>query len=578
MQVQSEPVDMMVAIRRQKKAFIITFMVLFIGSVIIAMTLPAVYKSEAMILIESQQIPENYVQSAITSYVDERIEMITQQVMSWSALKEIIDAYNPYPEMGKEDIGDMIGRLRKNTKLETISAVVGKSSGPVQGATVAFKLSYEGHDPETVQKVTSELSYLYIREDLKNKEKVAFAATDFLSTELEKLKTILQQLETQISDYKSAHIGELPENTQGNVQALDRAEREYDRIQSQLRAAQERKLNLETEIATIEPLKPVVMDGRDMMMNPAERLKRLRLELVGLKTTLSDKHPDIKKIKREIAELEAKVGARDDVSDKLAALQDMEGRLAKMKGELGLKHPDVIRLEKTVRDLSREVNQSALSTPALAISAEHPDNPLYISLKTQIAALDIEIRGLQEDLKRNRQEMMGYQRKVDNAPSIEEKYVELTRDYSVAKGKYGEIWNKLMSAKVSKGMEEAQRGERFTIKDPAYLPKAPYKPNRLLLVLMGFALSIGGSVGMVAFREYTDNTIKSIQELKVLTNVPVFSTLSAVETAAGGRSRRRVRLVWGLSMICLAILILALVDHFLVPLENLVAQVAVHLN
>ena len=123
-------------------------------------------------------------------------------------------------------------------------------------------------------------------------------------------------------------------------------------------------------------------------------------------------------------------------------------------------------------------------------------------------------------------------------PIIESKLIELTRNYQNLQEKYSEISNKLMAAKVSKEMEGKQKGRRFTITAPAYLPLKPTKPNRLLILMLSFIVSIGVSYCFIAIKESMDTTVKSPHQLRKITGVPVLSSIEYIETTNEKRERR----------------------------------------
>ena len=97
MEEQTQLKDVKGILRRGKKSFIIASLSIFLLGVIIAFVLPPIYRSQSTILIENQLIPEEYVHSSITGFVEQRLQMITQRVMSRTKLVEIIDQFSLYP-------------------------------------------------------------------------------------------------------------------------------------------------------------------------------------------------------------------------------------------------------------------------------------------------------------------------------------------------------------------------------------------------------------------------------------------------------------------------------------------------
>ncbi|MBW1798139.1 MAG: hypothetical protein JRJ21_07010, partial [Deltaproteobacteria bacterium] len=250
-----------------------------------------------------------------------------------------------------------------------------------------------------------------------------------------------------------------------------------------------------------------------------------------------------------------------------------EGQLAALKGKLGPKHPDVIRLSREVRALSKEVDGLLTEKSKTEVSDEKPDNPAYISLMTRITAVELEIESLLDERKKIRQRMEKYNKKIEAGPLVEKEYLELTRDYENAKRKHSDIMNKLLTARISQGMEQTQRGERFTIAEPARLPEKPYKPNRMAIILIGFVLALGAGVGLAAVGEAMDRSVKTADELNSMTGVPVFAVISLMETDGERRARliRRVLLI--AAAVGVIIVALILVNQFVMPLDIIWAKV-----
>ena len=97
---------------------------------------------------------------------------------------------------------------------------------------------------------------------------------------------------------------------------------------------------------------------------------------------------------------------------------------------------------------------------------------------------------------------------------------------------------KLMDAKVSKGLEEEKKGEQFTLIQPATFPRKPYKPNRLALILLGIFLGVGAGTGMVALREHFDTSIHTLEMLDEITPAPVLGSIPVIWTSREIRQRK----------------------------------------
>ncbi len=556
-------------IRRRKGILIITFALGLIVSGALAIFLPSTYRSEVTFKVEAQEIPEEYVSSAASGLIEKRLEKINQQVLLDSKLENIINKLGLYPEMwGKYPMAGILKKMRKDISFKNITTPdQDKRTGRMYNALVGFTLYYEGKDPETAKKVTDILASLYIQEEEKIKDEKTANITLFLQDELGQLKNQINDFEVKISRFKEAHIGELPGQESININAIERLENRLDSMNTQIRSLEERKVYLNGQLATVDPLNPIITKDGKVAMNPREQLKELRLQLIRLQSSLSEKHPNVIALKNQIRELESQVGNEDDSSaEKIKSLNDMQGRLTTLKGKLGPKHPDVIRLSKEVEILSGEVNKLVAAKAVSDASKEKPDNPTYINLMTQISAVTIELNALREEQKTIKDKIDQYQQRVENAPLVEQEYKMLTLDYQSAKNKYDDISKKLQETRVARGMEETSRGERISIRGSASLPERPYKPNRLAIISIGAFVGISLGFGLASFKEFTDHSVKTVNEVNNIMGVPVFSVIPLLMTDLERKTRRRKWYLFALILLVVAgILVFELIRRNQIP-------------
>lgn len=570
-----KPKDISHFFRRRKRVFLGVFFVVLSIFVGYAFIMPPIYQSQSTILMEGQQIPQDYIKSTITGYAQERLQVITKQIMSRVQLLKIIDEFNLYPEMREHyTTEEILQKMRSDISLEEITAdVVNERTSKGGSATIAFTLFYEGKNPVQVHKVTKRLVSLYIEEDLKAREKLATNTTDFFEEELARLKDEIQKYETKIKEFKEANIGNLPGQNDTNLKMYLEYQRDLDKVDARIQSLRERKIHLHGQIASVDPLLPIRTQDGEVALNPRDRLKKYRLEYLSLGSKVSDKHPDLKRLKREIEELEKQVGITDDSVTKISRLSELQSRLATLQGKYGPQHPDVLNLKKEVKLLSKQVDQLVADRAITEVSEQNPDNPLYISLMTQLTITDSTLRESLSEKSKIQDLLVDYKERIEKGPMVEQAFNELTIDYQNARNKYNDLSNKLLESRVSQGMEETQRGARFTIIEHAQLPEKPYKPNRLGVILLGFVLATGAGLGVSAFKEYLDNSVKTSDELSALTGVPVFSVITLVETEEEKRSRRVRRIAWGAGIFCAIVLVWWAVDYFVVPFEIVWLQI-----
>jgi uncharacterized protein involved in exopolysaccharide biosynthesis len=528
---------------------------LFIIVFAIAILLPSVYESTSTILIEEQQIPEDFVRSTVTGFADERIQSLTQQILSRSKLWEIIQQFHLYQELQeKYTREEILENMRGDIKLDTISAEIAgqgkgggkkrgatRQSGPGQGITIAFSVAYRGKEPDTVQKVAGTLASSYLEQNLKIREAQARTTTQFLEAESKELQERIRALGEKIATFKNEHEGIQPELQQFNLSQADRLDQEIKQIDNQIRTAEDRRIYLEGQLATVKPDSPIIGSSGERVMDPQTRLRALQVSLADLQSKFSDDHPDIRKIKREMAELEKLAGQQGGgASLKRQKLAQLKAELAQKQGKYSDEHPDVRKLKNEIARLEQQPEKAEPVKPVT-----DAENPAYVTLTTQIESAKNEMASMQRQREALKAKLQMFNQRLEQTPKLEQEYFALQRDYTNSAAKYQEVMNKIMEARISEGMEEHQKGEKFTLIDPASYPEKPVKPKRLLIILAGFILSMGCGLGAVALAEQMDHSLHSADELSALTGLPVLGSITRIETTEDVTSaRRKRRYVW----------------------------------
>jgi succinoglycan biosynthesis transport protein ExoP len=510
---QISPKDYVDILKRRKWSLILPTFILIFLSITVALALPSIYKSTATILIEEQDIPSDIVMTTVTSYAEQRLQSINQRIMSFSRLLEIIQRFKLYPEYkDRWTTEEIVEKMQADSTLEHISAeVIDRRTGRPTSATIAFTLSYEGKNPGTTQQVANVLTSLFLSENLQEREKQARETSVFLESELDKIKVRLADLEARIAVFKTGHINELPEVMQLNLQSLDRIERDIALTNQQLRKLKENEQYYFTQLASIEPH----IKGEEEATS-RRRLEDLKVELIHLTKRFSDEYPDVKKMRAEIA--------------------DLEKTLAKIEQK-------------------RKSN------------SEPPDNPAYINLSAQLASTRAEINSISRNIVTFRVSANEYRRRISATPNVEESYNALIAERDNTRVQFNDLMQKHMEARVAQGLEKEQKGERFTLIDPARLPEKPFKPNRLAIMLIGVVLGIGAGVGVAALREFSDDAIYDADQLERATNFPVLAGIPPIITNKDIVHRRLKQAVLVGGTLCVIVAGLAVFHYMIMDLN-----------
>lgn len=551
--------------RRRTSILVIAAAVLVIGA-LAALLWPATYISSATILIKEQDIPSELVRSTVTSFASQRIQAISQRVMARPNLMEIIDKYSLYAsERERLTTEEVITEMRDNIGLDLIDAnVVDPQTGRPTAATIAFQLSFSGEDPGQVQKVANELMSLYLKENLKERSEKASETYTFLNDESERLSREIADLETKLAAFKEKHVNSLPELRELNQSMMDRTERDMSDIDSQVRAQEQTRVYLQSQLAQLKPF------GSDPMMDPKSRLQALRTQYLALIARYSPDHPDVIRAKREIAGLEQETGQVDSSAEQLKQIEALRGELGTLQKKYSPEHPDVVKLKRLIASLEQAVtttNAAPAKSNLATSAADNPDNPAYVQIQTQVESAETQIRSLKAKKVELEARRADYEQRLIETPQVEREYRSLSRDLENTTTEYQNIHGKLVSAEIGQQLEKDSKGERFEIIEPPILPEEPVSPNRPAILFLSLVLALGCGIGFAAVAESMDDAVHGKKSITMTVgSAPLAVIPYMANDAEISRRKRRVatRITAAASVVILGI---AAVHFFWKPLD-----------
>lgn len=495
--------DFRAIFHRRKTSLLVTTLSVILLSVVVALALPSVYRSSAIVLVEAQEIPSDFVMTTVTSYVEQRVQAITQRILSTSRLLEVINTIGLYEDLREKATTEALAeKLHDNITIKPISVeTVDPRTGRPGVATGAVEFSFEGKRPRQVQRVTDTIVNNFLQANLQERQRQTAETTTFLQEEMARVKVQLDAAEGKLATFKEKHINALPEMLQVNQQNISNMETQIARTKDQLRSLKEREGYLQTQLASI----PETQDTHQT------RLQQLEIELVNLKTKFTDEYPDVRKMQQEIEDLKRQ-------RDQVQSGKNDDGR---------------------------------------------PDNAAYITLASQLASTRAEIASYQRQIKEMTSRAATFRKRLEQMPQVEETYNALMTERNNTHAKYTELMRKVMDASVAHGLEKEQKGERFTLIEPARLPEQPVRPNRLAILVIGMVLGIGGGIGVAALREFTDTSIHGPDDLVNAGILPLLATIPVINSKRDRWMSGMRR--WGLSLgVVLSLIAGGIVFHFFV--------------
>lgn len=487
-------------LRRRKYLVLSIFCVISVAAGVVAWALPNVYRSSTMILVERQKVPETYVRSTVSETMQERLKTITQEILSRSQIKQVVEEYGllDEPTAGErvmerlhlsgaawtQAVGRFFGWLPEEGKGRTVDQMVGEFKKRVTVKVVghqAFSVAYEGYDPVTVMQVANAMAGMFIAENLRVRETMVEDTTQFLESELDLARNELEKQEAAVQQFRTEHLGTLPEQLDANLRTLDRIQLELKHIDDSLATlTQQRTFYQKQRFLTEQQLADLSGSG-------------------GL----------------------ASGGPLD------YQLADAEQRLTVLLTRYTEEYPEVIQLRAQIKELKARIAEQGTGGTASGSEA-----PVVVGFARQVAQIDGDIAKLKARQARLEEDARDYERRVETTPSVEQELQKLQRDYKVMQDNYQSLLGKQMNARLAQNLERRQKGEQFRVIDPANLPAHPSSPNRQMLFLLGclfgLGLGAGSAIGLDVLRPrfHTAEDVVTVLDMPVLATIPKYEAVS----------------------------------------------------
>ncbi len=503
-----------VEIAWRRRWFIVApFLIAAALTIVVAQLLPDRYRSEAVLQVVPQQVPEKYVTSAVNTRLDSRLQLLAQQILSRTQLERVIQEFNLYPDERRRMImEDVVERMRSRDIL-----IGGRGGGHIDANS--FSIGFESTNPKTSMQVAERLSGLFIQENLQDRSVYAEQTGQFLQSQLDDTRRQLKDYETKLEAFRRSNPGRMPGEMETTQQVLAAAQSQLQSVQESIYRDRDRQLMLQRMIsdakaaaaaAAIAP--PPVADSKSAPMTASQQLEGARTGLRNMEMRLKPDHPDIKAQKRFIRDLEQKAAAE--------ALQQPVSTTAPV-------------------DLAQATRVSDMQNEADAIDRR-------LASKTQ-------------DEKKLLDTINGYRGRLESVPTVETHLTELMRDYTTLQATYQSLLTKSQEAKVAENLERRQIGEQFKIIDAARMPQRPYSPNRPLVILVGCFLGLGLGVGMAGLLEYQDKSLRTEDDVIAALALPVLALVPTMITKIErerNRHKRRLLAASGAGALVLSAVVL----------------------
>ncbi len=477
------PEDYLAILKRRWWIVLLPLFILPILSYAFSYTIPPQYLSQTLVLIEGQKVPDNYVKPVVSSDLDSRLASMREQILSRSHLQPIIERYNLYGT-GKMDMDDRIDMVRRDIDIKPIHSDVARSGG-----LPGFFISFKADDAHTAQLVCSDITSLFLNENLKLREASAEGTTDFLKGQLNDAKRSLDEQDAKLATFKQQYSGRLPGQEASNSDMLSSLNTQLEAVTQQLSRAEQDRSYLQTMIT--------------------QQSSGAATSIAGPNSAPS---PYISQAQQ----------------DNQIQLQTLQAQQAELSAHYTDDYPDVIAVKRKIADLRKQMAKPAGSSSAgNSASAAGPSRESLgmQQLRAQLRAADVGIDGKRKEQASIESSIHNYQGRIESSPLIEEQYKQLTRDYQTAQGFYDDLLGKMNQSKMATDLEKRQEGEQFSVMDQANLPDAPFSPKRGVFLGSGAAFGLVLGLLVSGLLEYRDTSLRSERDVWAFTKLPTLGLI-----------------------------------------------------
>jgi len=471
------------------------------------------YQASTLILVQQQSVPTAYIKSVVTSSINQRINTISQQILSRSNLEKIIDQFGLYENMGNMYLEDKIASMRNRVQV--------KIEKTREGAE-AFSIVFTGNDPQKVMQIANTLASFFMDENLKVREAQAIGTSEFLESELEKTKHRLEERESKLAEYRSRYLGGLPDELETNLRTLDRLQEQLANKQTMLRETKISLSVLETQIALAR--------------------------------------------KASSKSNQTSVSSGDNESGVDGTPTEVELFLAEKQHSQLLasytpKHPDVLRIEKRIENLKTTLAQERAATQKQSAAAPGQSSDIMeddaiqqmkISRNQQIN----DIQKIKFDIQEVEKKMIVYQTRVEDTPKRELELQSLKRDYNNIRDVFNSLLDRKLEAELSVNMEKKQKGEQFRILDHARLPEKPISPDVKKFFMLSVVAGLGLGAGMIFLLEFFDTSLRRDEQIEKELRLTILASIPLLQVPID-KTKRKIEIIGFVGLSIYAIIVLS---------------------
>jgi len=505
--------DWLAILRRRFWWLLIPAILCAVAGFLLSLVLPKRYTSHTRVLVEAPIVPDSYVKPVVSDDLNRRLASMQGEILSRTRLQHLVEQFGLYKDVNRAPMEVLVDGLLSRTRLQHLVAQSGlytkdvnqapmevlvdrlqksievtplaPTPGTLSPALLGFNIDVTLGQAKLSQQVCTEITSLFMEQNLHLREQQAEDTTQFLAKQLDDAKAKLDEQDTKLAAFQSHYVGAQPGDEQTNLTLLAGLTPQLEAVTQGLNQAQQTKAFAESMLTQQLAAWKSSADGRSPQ-TLQQQLSDLENQLPSLQARYTDKHPAVLKLKEEIAQLQKEV-------------QDVPSQ-----------------------DQGQSVKQE-VKAPLI--------EPLQIQqLRAQLHQAELTVSQKKEEQKQLQQQIKTLQARIQLSPMVQQEFKALTRDYQTALNFYNELLKKRDEAQMATELERRQQGENFRMLDPPSFPEQPSFPNRGPFALGGLAVGLGLGAGLAYLVESRDKSLRKLRDVEVYLGVPTLAVIPSMES------------------------------------------------
>jgi uncharacterized protein involved in exopolysaccharide biosynthesis len=500
--------------------------VLILG-LVLALALPDKYRSEETINIQSVRGEGNRSSDldSDASNLDLYVADLAQTALDKQSMARFLAYMQQSPSL--DDLDAAIEHIKSKIKIESETVkVLDMRSGRLREVTTGFTVQFDARSASQAHEGTAWIANAFLEAHRNNRLADAQSAQTFLSAEVSRAQAELTAQEAKMAAFKQQNLGRLPDSASSNQAAIDRSERELEDLLAQSRSLRQQRIFLANRLDQAK----AAPDN--------DRLRELQDEYNRLALTYDKNHPDLVTLQRQIDALKNNtvVGG----STLQSRLDSQLALLAEVRQRYSDEHPDVKKIQRDVADLQARIAAGEKDAPASASVS-----PAEVQLQTEINATDSQLASIDARSAELRDSLNQYQGRVASTPQVEREYADLSRNLEAARVQYQGLLNRKLAAGVSAAAATAGRGGDFELRvaQAASMPDKPHAPIRSLFALAGLFGALVLGVSTLLALEMLSTRVRDSRDLRELLGVAPLGLVPQIRNSDWRERHARWRLM-----------------------------------